>query len=113
MQYTALSRTQQCPPRATTPELPQDAPSRSALTDSRFTITDDRPRRLAPAGSDPSDAQHLRDVFYRMGFDDRAIVALSGAHALGRCHTTASGYDGPWSPTPRIFNNAYYTLLKR
>jgi len=66
-----------------------------------------------PAGSDPSDAQHLRDIFYRMGFDDRAIVALSGAHALGRCHTTASGYDGPWSPTPTTFNNAYYTLLKR
>jgi len=32
-------------------------------------------------------AQHLRDVFYRMGFDDEAIVALSGAHTLGRCHT--------------------------
>ena len=59
MQYTALSRTQQCPPRATTPELPQDAPSRSALTDSRFTITDDRLRRLAPVGSDPS-ATHAR-----------------------------------------------------
>jgi len=24
-------------------------------------------------------AAHLRDVFYRMGFDDREIVALSGA----------------------------------
>jgi cytochrome c peroxidase len=24
---------------------------------------------------------------------------------------TASGYDGPWSPTPTTFNNAYYTLL--
>lgn len=22
-----------------------------------------------------------------------------------------SGYDGPWSPTPTTFNNAYYTLL--
>jgi len=32
-------------------------------------------------------AQHLRDTFYRMGFDDEAIVALSGAHTLGRCHT--------------------------
>ena len=27
---------------------------------------------------------HLRDIFYRMGFDDREIVALSGAHTLGR-----------------------------
>ena len=31
-------------------------------------------------------AQHLRDVFYRMGFNDQEIVALSGAHTLGRCH---------------------------
>jgi len=29
-------------------------------------------------------AQHLRDVFYRMGFDDRGIVALSGAHVSFR-----------------------------
>jgi catalase (peroxidase I) len=31
-------------------------------------------------------AQHLRDVFYRMGFNDQEIVVLSGAHTLGRCH---------------------------
>eukprot|EP00951_Prasinocladus_malaysianus_P021320 scaffold175911_cov32-Prasinocladus_malaysianus.AAC.1 len=29
-------------------------------------------------------AAHLRDVFYRMGFNDQEIVALSGAHTLGR-----------------------------
>mmetsp|Transcript_16953 Transcript_16953/g.39114 ORF Transcript_16953/g.39114 Transcript_16953/m.39114 type:complete len:330 (-) Transcript_16953:201-1190(-) len=46
----------------------------------------------ADMGSDPATAQHLRDVFYRMGFDDKEIVALSGAHALGRCHEDASGY---------------------
>ena len=51
------------------------------------------------------------DVFYRMGFNDREIVALSGAHALGRCHPDASGYSGPWSPSPTILNNAYYNLL--
>ena len=34
----------------------------------------------------------IRDVFYRMGFNDQEIVALSGAHALGRCHENASGY---------------------
>ena len=33
----------------------------------------------------------LRDVFTRMGFDDREIVALSGAHAVGRCNANASG----------------------
>ena len=45
--------------------------------------------------SSPSQtAQGLRDVFYRMGFNDQEIVALSGAHALGRCHSTYSGYVG-------------------
>ena len=44
----------------------------------------------ADMGSPQKTADHLRDgVFYRMGFDDREIVALSGAHA-GRCHPDAS-----------------------
>lgn len=62
-------------------------------------------------GVDKADAAHLREIFGRMGFTDQEIVALSGAHALGRCHTNASGYDGPWTPTPTLFNNAYFTLL--
>ena len=66
----------------------------------------------ADMGSPSKTADHLRDgVFYRMGFDDREIVALSGAHALGRCHPDASGYDGPWTPTPTTLNNGYYSLL--
>ncbi len=36
-----------------------------------------------------SSAQGLRDVFYRMGFNDKEIVALSGAHALGRYDRTS------------------------
>ena len=56
-------------------------------------------------------AAHLRDVFYRMGFDDREIVALSGAHALGRCHTDRSGFEGPWTRAPTTFSNEYYKLL--
>jgi cytochrome c peroxidase len=35
-----------------------------------------------------------------MGFNDREMVCLCGAHALGRCHTNASGYDGPWTRAP-------------
>ncbi len=46
-----------------------------------------------------------------MGFDDREIVALSGAHALGRCHTDRSGFDGPWSFSPTVMSNDYYRLL--
>jgi hypothetical protein len=56
-------------------------------------------------------AEHLRDVFYRMGFDDREIVALSGAHTVGRCHLARSGYDGPWTRTPLQFNNEYFRNL--
>lgn len=39
------------------------------------------PRGRLPDASQAS--QHLRDVFYRMGFNDQEIVALSGAHSLG------------------------------
>jgi L-ascorbate peroxidase len=34
---------------------------------------------------------HLRNIFYRMGFDDREIVALSGAHTIGRAFKERSG----------------------
>lgn len=32
-----------------------------------------------------------------MGFSDREMVALIGAHAVGRCHTEASGEAAPGS----------------
>ncbi|CAN8063184.1 unnamed protein product [Agarophyton chilense] len=52
---------------------------------------------------------HLRDIFYRMGFNDKEIVLLSGAHCLGRCHAERSGFDGPWTAEPLKFDNSYYT----
>uniref|UniRef100_L2G2T3 Peroxidase n=1 Tax=Colletotrichum fructicola (strain Nara gc5) TaxID=1213859 RepID=L2G2T3_COLFN len=55
--------------------------------------------------------KHLRDIFYRMGFNDQEIVALAGAHALGRCHTDRSGFDGPWTFSPTVLTNDYYKLL--
>ena len=63
-------------------------------------------------GPGPKERDHLRKIFGRMGFKDQEIVALSGAHALGRCHADASGYVGPWSGTPTLFNNSYFVLLK-
>merc|ERR1719158_318100 len=36
-------------------------------------------------------AQHLRNIFYRMGFNDEGIVALSGAHTIGRAFKERSG----------------------
>ncbi|CZT24628.1 probable Cytochrome c peroxidase, mitochondrial [Ramularia collo-cygni] len=54
---------------------------------------------------------HLRAIFGRMGFNDREIVALSGAHAVGRCHPDRSGFDGPWTFSPITLTNDFYKLL--
>ena len=79
-------------------------------------------------------ADHLRNIFYRMGyvnihklllllifsfinlfffssFNDQEIVALSGAHALGRCHVDRSGFEGPWTFSPTTVTNDYFQLL--
>ncbi|EFP78226.1 heme-binding peroxidase [Puccinia graminis f. sp. tritici CRL 75-36-700-3] len=69
------------------------------------------PRGRLPDASLAHD--HLRQVFYRMGFNDREIVALSGAHNLGKCHTDRSGYEGPWVNNPTRFSNQYFKLLKK
>jgi cytochrome c peroxidase len=39
------------------------------------------------------------------------MVALIGAHALGRCHRDRSGFDGPWTFSPITFTNDFYKLL--
>ncbi|KAJ1635053.1 heme peroxidase [Pavlovales sp. CCMP2436] len=59
------------------------------------------------AGKDKT-ATHIRSIFYRMGFNDQEIVALSGAHALGRCHTDRSGYWGPWTRAETTLSNEYF-----
>lgn len=39
------------------------------------------------------------------------MVALVGAHTLGRCHTDRSGYSGPWTNAPTTFSNLYFQEL--
>jgi len=57
-------------------------------------------------------AQHVRDIFYRMGFSDQEIVALvGGGHSIGRCHADRSGFEGPWTFSPTTFSNEYFRLL--
>ena len=70
--------------------------------------------KLPPRGRLPDGAQgsnHLRHVFGRMGFSDQEIVALSGAHNLGRCHSDRSGFEGAWVNNPTRFSNQYFRLL--
>ncbi|KAL0432220.1 UNVERIFIED_CONTAM: L-ascorbate peroxidase S, chloroplastic/mitochondrial [Sesamum latifolium] len=83
--------------------------------------------RLPDAGP-PSPAAHLRDVFYRMGLNDKEIVALSGAHTLGRSRPDRSGWgkpetkytkDGPGAPGGHSwtvqwlkFDNSYFKDIK-
>ncbi|ETW81091.1 heme peroxidase 3 [Heterobasidion irregulare TC 32-1] len=72
------------------------------------------PKDVTPDGRLPDASQgqnHLRDIFYRMGFNDQEIVALSGAHALGRAHTDRSGFEGPWTFSPTTLTNEFYKLL--
>jgi catalase (peroxidase I) len=54
---------------------------------------------------------YMRDIFYRMGFNDYEIVVLLGAHTLGECHIEWSGFFGPWTPNPMKFDNSFYREL--
>ena len=91
------------------PEVPWAA-GRSDAADGSASPPDGR-LPDADKGSLGGTVAHLRAIFYRMGFDDRDIVALSGAHALGRCHEEASGYWGPWTFAETTFSNEYFRLL--
>ena len=65
----------------------------------------------ADKGSMKKTAAHMRDIFGRMGFTDREMVCLIGAHTLGRCHIDRSGYWGPWNKAENKFNNALFKFL--
>jgi cytochrome c peroxidase len=65
----------------------------------------------ADMGVEKDTIQHIRDIFGRMGFNDREIVALIGAHGVGRCHENASGYWGPWTNAETTFSNEFFVRL--
>jgi len=54
---------------------------------------------------------HLREIFHPKGFDDKDIVALSGAHTVGKCHLDRSGFDGKWTENHLKFDNSYFTEM--
>ncbi|XXQ34537.1 Plant heme peroxidase family profile domain-containing protein [Plasmodiophora brassicae] len=88
-----------------------DVPFRAGRTDGTSVESSVEDGRLPDA---TQGAQHIRDVFYRIGMDDEEIVALSGAHTVGKCHLERSGFDGPWTADPQKFDNTYFIdLLKK
>ncbi|KAL9396127.1 hypothetical protein Peur_010380 [Populus x canadensis] len=82
-----------------------------------------------PAAGPPKPADHLREVFYRMGLNDKEIVALSGAHTLGRSRPERSGWGKPetkytkngpgapggqsWTAEWLKFDNSYFKDIKQ
>ncbi|CCH45027.1 Catalase-peroxidase [Wickerhamomyces ciferrii] len=70
------------------------------------------------------DADYVRNLFARMGFNDREVVSLIGAHALGSCHVLApampgseestgpgSGFTGRWTASPNFMSSEFFRLL--
>jgi len=45
------------------------------------------------------------------GFNDMEIVAILGAHTIGRNHPSDSGFTGPWVAPWGTFDNGYYQKI--
>lgn len=67
------------------------------------------PDRLISSKEKPAD--QLRDLFYRMTFNDQEIVALLGAHTLGRAYKENFGVEGAWTDNNEDFDNSYFKEL--
>lgn len=64
--------------------------------------------RLPDATQGPD---YVRHYFGRFGFNDQEIVALIGAHSLGKTHLKNSGFEGPWGAATNVFSNEFYRNL--
>lgn len=82
-------------------------PWRPGRVDTDESTTPDNGRLPEPYG----DAHWVRNYYDRFGFNDQEVVALLGAHILGRTHLKNSGFDGPWDDDPDIFSNQFYANL--
>ena len=66
---------------------------------------------LGPRSRSDKGIDHLREIFHPKGFNDKDIVALSGAHTVGKCNLDRSGFDGPWTEDMLSFDNQYFSEM--
>jgi cytochrome c peroxidase len=80
------------------------------------------PQDLMPEPNSPHDdtpalqLQHVYNdavqTFERMGFNEREMVTLLGAHSVGIMRNKNSGYNGPWfGEGDAEFSNRFYKIL--
>ena len=65
-----------------------------------------------PSAEAPGDAENtFNDLADRLGLSTRNMVALMGAHTLGRLNPDNTGYDGTWvlEKDAGTFSNMYFT----
>ncbi|XBW34528.1 hypothetical protein QEN19_000076 [Hanseniaspora menglaensis] len=57
-------------------------------------------------------ANYVRNFFHRLNFlEDKEIVALIGAHCVGKTHLKNSGFEGPWGAATNMFTNEFFRNL--
>ena len=55
---------------------------------------------------------HVMEVFRDgMGMTERQVVALIGAHTMGRTTPVNSGFQGPWATPETTLDNGFYRFL--
>jgi len=87
-------------------------PWRKGTTDSeKSTTLPDGRLPDADNGSRKKDVDHIRKILCRQGLSDLEMVLMCGDRTVGRCHTDASSYTGPWIFAESTFFNEYFRLL--
>lgn len=82
-------------------------PWRPGRVDTGKETVPDNGRLPVPTGN----AKYVRNYYKRFGFSDQEVVALLGAHILGKTHLKNSGFEGPWDDDQNVFTNDFYVNL--
>lgn len=82
-------------------------PWRPGRVDTGEHTVPDHGRLPIPSGN----ADYVRKYYSKFDFTDQEVVALLGAHILGKTHLKNSGYDGPWDDDTNIFTNEFFANL--